>query len=423
MVRGGLVTVLIGLLIAGLVAGALGLPASDAVVLLAIAVGGALAVGAVGLALARRMHAPPLGRQVLVVVLIGFGATLLGAVIAAQAMFVSSHDLKALSVILVGAATVAVIGAQQVASDVDRASRSLGDITRRIGGGASTPALMPRNAPEELNRLGHELQVMQQRLAEAKLREQRIEQSRRELIAWVSHDLRTPLAGVRAMVEALNDGVVEDDETVHRYLRAIQSEADRLAGLVDDLFELSRIEADTLRLSPEPIAVAELVSDALVSAQAVAARRGVALCGRDGGLPDVASVSIPEMNRVLRNLVDNAIRHTPAGGTVTVEVVGRPAAVEVSVSDECGSIADADLDRVFELAYRADPARAPGEGGGLGLAIAKGIVEAHHGTITVTNRDLGCRFVVELPRVDGGRLRRRGTHDLADVGRVEELDR
>jgi signal transduction histidine kinase len=108
---------------------------------------------------------------------------------------------------------------------------------------------------------------------------------------------------------------------------------------------------------------------------------------------------------------------------VTVEVVGRPAAVEVSVSDECGGIADSDLDRVFELAYRADPARAPGEGGGLGLAIAKGIVEAHHGTITVTNRDLGCRFVVELPRVDGGRLRRRGTHDLADVGRVEELDR
>jgi len=397
--RRQLVTVLLGLLVAAVVAAALRLPAKDAAVLLAIALGGALAVGTVGLAAARRMRTPPLGHQVLIVVLIGFGAALLGAVVTARALFVSSHDLKALSVILVGAATVAVLGAQQVAGDVDRASRSLGDVTRRIGAGATARALMPRHAPEELNRLGQELQVMQERLAEAKLHEQRVEQSRRELIAWVSHDLRTPLAGVRAMVEALNDGVVDDPDTVHRYLEAIQRETDRLTGLVDDLFELSRIEADALRLSPEPIAVAELVSDALVSSQAVAAQRGVALRGRDGGMPDLASVSIPEMNRVLRNLVDHAIRHTPAGGTVTVEVVGRPAAVEVAVSDECGGIADDDLDRVFELAYRADAARSPGGGGGLGLAIAKGIVEAHHGTISVTNQDQGCRFVVELPRL------------------------
>jgi signal transduction histidine kinase len=397
--RRQLVAVVVGLLVAVLVAGALQLPAKDSFVLLTVAVGGALAVGTAGLALARRMHAP-LGRQVLVVVLVAFGAALLGAVAAARAMFVSSHDLKVLSVILVGAATVAVVGAQQVAADVDRASRSLGDATRRIGDGASTPAIVPRHAPEELHRLARELELMQARLADAKLREQRVEQSRRELIAWVSHDLRTPLAGIRAMVEALNDGVVDDEDTVHRYLRAIQSETDRLAGLVDDLFELSRIEGDVLRLSPEPIAIAELVSDTLVSAQAVAAQRGVALRGTDGRVGDVASVSIPEMNRVLRNLVDNAIHHTPAGGTVTVEVVGRPAAVEVVVSDQCGGIAEADLDRVFELAYRADPSRAPSGGGGLGLAIAKGIVEAHHGRITVSNKDLGCRFVVELPRVN-----------------------
>jgi signal transduction histidine kinase len=397
--RRQLVAVLVGALLAALVAGALNLPARDSFVLLAIAIGGALAVGTAGLTLARRMHAPPLARQVLVVVLIGFGAALLGTVVAAQAMFVSTHDLNVLLVILVGAATVAVVGAQQVAADVDRAARSLSDVTRRIGDGASTAAVVPPHAPEELNRLARELERMQERLAEAKLHERRVEQSRRELIAWVSHDLRTPLAGVRAMVEALNDGVVDDEDTVRRYLRAIQSETDRLTGLVDDLFELSRIEGDALRLSPEPIAVAELVSDALVSAQAVAAQRGVALHGSDGGAHDVASVSIPEMNRALRNLVDNAIRHTPAGGTVSVEVVGRPAAVEVAVCDECGGIADGDLDRVFELAYRADPARTPNGGGGLGLAIAKGIVEAHHGRITVSNRDHGCRFVVELPRL------------------------
>jgi signal transduction histidine kinase len=180
--------------------------------------------------------------------------------------------------------------------------------------------------------------------------------------------------------------------------------------LVDDLFELSRIQGDALRLCPEPIALAELVSDTLASAQAVAAQRGVALHGCDGDTRDVASVSIPEMNRVLQNLVDNAIRHSPAGGTVTVEVVGGPAAVQVVVSDQCGGIAESDLDRVFELAYRGDPPRTSG-GGGLGLAIAKGIVEAHHGWITAANQDGGCRFVVELPRVgiagcEAGRLGR-----------------
>jgi signal transduction histidine kinase len=396
--RRQVVVVVVGVLAAGLVASALGLPVQDSLLLLVISVGGALAVGTAGLMLTRQMPTPPLARQVLVVVLVAFGAALLGAVAAAQAMFVSAHDLKVLVVILVGAATVAIVGAQQVAADVDRASRSLGDVTRRIGHGTPTRATVPKHAPEELNRLAHELEQMQERLAAAKLREQRIERSRRELVAWVSHDLRTPLAGVRAMVEALNDGVVVDEDTVHRYLRAIQNETDRLAGLVDDLFELSRIEGDALRLCPEPIAIAELVSDAVASAQAVAAQRGVELRGSDGRAPHVALVSIPEMNRVLQNLVDNAIRHSPPGGTVTVEVVGRQAAVEVVVSDQCGGIAEGDLDRVFELAYRADPPRSSG-GGGLGLAIAKGIVEAHHGQITASNQDRGCRFVVELPRV------------------------
>jgi signal transduction histidine kinase len=397
--RRQVVAVVFGLLAAVLLASVLQVPAGDSLFLFTIAVGGALAVGAGGWAFVRRARTRSLGRQVLLVVLIGFGAALLGAVVAARAMFVSTHDLKVLSVILVGAATVAVVGAQQVADDVDRASRTLTDVTRRIGDGATASAIVPRGTPEELARLALELEQMQARLAEARAREQRIQQSRRELIAWVSHDLRTPLAGVRAMAEALNDGVVEDPATVSRYLRAIQAESERLAGLVDDLFELSRIESDALRLSPEPIALAELVGDTVLSAQAIAAQRGVLLREPSCDATDVAAVSVPEMNRVLRNLVDNAIRHTPAGGTVTVDVIGRPSAVEVVVSDECGGIADADLDRVFELAYRADPARTPTGGGGLGLAIAKGIVEAHQGCISVHNRDVGCAFVVQLPRV------------------------
>jgi len=386
-----------GLAVAGLIAALLGVPLADTVALVGISFGVSLVVGVAGrLVLGGRSRR--LARQAVVVVLVAIAGTMLGAVVAAKAMFVSTHDLKALFVILVGAGIVAVLAALHLGEEVDRASRALGDVTRGIGADEAARPTVASSAPEELTRLAHELDAMGQRLDEARAREQRVEQSRRELIAWVSHDLRTPLAGIRAMVEALNDGVVDDPETVERYLVTIQREADRLAALVDDLFELSRIQADALRLSFEPIALAELVSDTLASAQVTAERKGVRLQGHVLDDAGVADLSIPEMGRVLRNLLENAIRHTPPGGTITVEVVGRTDAVEVSVADGCGGIPSGDLDRVFELAYRGDAARSPGGGGGLGLAIAKGLVEAHQGVLTVQNGDVGCCFVVRLPR-------------------------
>ena len=395
-VRQGLV-ILGGLAVAGVIAALLGVPLADTVALVGISFGVSLLVGLAGL-LVLRGRSRRLARQAVVVVLVAIAGTMLGAVVAAKAMFVSTHDLKALFVILVGAGIVAVLAALHLGDEVDRASRALGDVTRGIGADAAERPTVAPSAPEELTRLAHELDAMGQRLDEARAREQRVEQSRRELIAWVSHDLRTPLAGIRAMVEALNDGVVDDPETVARYLVTIQREADRLAALVDDLFELSRIQADALRLSFEPIALAELVSDTLASARVTAERKGVRLQGHVLDDAGVADLSIPEMARVLRNLLENAIRHTPAGGTITVEVVGRTDAVEVSVADGCGGIPSSDLDRVFELAYRGDTARSPGGGAGLGLAIAKGLVEAHRGALTVRNEDRGCCFVVHLPR-------------------------
>ena len=390
--------VLGGLVLAGLISALLGIPPVDAITLVGISFGVSLVVGLVGAVLLARGRSLRLARQAVVVVLVGVAGTMLGAAVAAKAMFVSAHDLKALFVILAGAGVVAVLGALHLGHEVDRASRTLGEITRRVGDEQGDDPTPVAPAPEELTRLAHELDTMRQRLNEARAREQRVEQSRRELIAWVSHDLRTPLAGILAMVEALNDGVVDDGETVARYLATIQREADRLAGLVDDLFELSRIQADALRLSFEPIAVAELVSDALASAQVTAERKGVQLQGHVLDDAGVADLSIPEMGRVLRNLLENAIRHTPTGGTITIEVVGRADAVEVTVADGCGGIPANDLDRVFELAYRGDTARSPGGGGGLGLAIAKGLVEAHQGAISVRNETGGCCFIVRLPR-------------------------
>ena len=197
-------------------------------------------------------------------------------------------------------------------------------------------------------------------------RERALEHSRRELVAWVSHDLRTPIAGIRAMAEALDDGVVADPPEVHRYHLQLVTEADRLARLVDDLFELSRIEADTLALSVETVALDELVSEAVASAAAVAEAKGVRV-GRSPGAaladrtsPPLVVGSVPELGRAMRNLLDNAIRHTPPGGAVVVEVRPDGDAAEVSVRDGCGGIPAADLDRVFDLAYRGDAARSPG---------------------------------------------------------------
>jgi signal transduction histidine kinase len=255
-------------------------------------------------------------------------------------------------------------------------------------------------ATAELDGLSRELATTASRLAESRERERALERSRRELVAWVSHDLRTPLAGIRAMVEALEDGVVDDPETVARYHRTIRQEADRLAGLVNDLFELSRIQAGSLALRYEAVPLDEFIADAISGAAVAARAKGIEVCSQmRTSMPSTVELSTPEMARVVRNLLDNAIRHTPPGGTIIVDVgtdEGETAA-EVSVLDGCGGIPEIDLDRVFEMAFRGDTARTPGEGGGLGLAVARGLVEAHQGDITVHNEGPGCRFVVRLP--------------------------
>lgn len=348
-----------GLAVAGACAWALGLPAGDAAVLVGISFGMALTTYAVGRAAVVRSRNP------VVVALIPVVATALGALLAARAMFVSRHDLAALVVIIVGAGTAGVLAGLTLAAELRRARA---------------------------------------RVAAMADRERALDRSRRELVAWVSHDLRTPIAGIRAMVEALDDGMVAEPGDVRRYHLRLIAEADRLARLVDDLFELSRIEADALQLTLERVPLGELVSDAVASVTAVAHAKGVTLEGKvdgrwEGGAGPAVAGSAPELDRVVRNLLDNAIRHTPVGGTVVVEVRHDGEWAEVSVADGCGGIPADDLDRVFDLAYRGDTARTPAgsTGAGLGLAIARGLVGAHHGDIAVHNERGGCRFTVRLP--------------------------
>ena len=242
---------------------------------------------------------------------------------------------------------------------------------------------------------------------EARARERSAEASRRELVAWISHDLRTPLAGIRAMTEALADGVVAEPAEVSGYVRDIDREARRLSAMVEDLFELSRITAGAVALSLTEVALDEIVGDAIAAERAIAERKRVHLLARPDGSPVVRG-SDPELARAVRNLLSNAIRHTPSDGAVVVTYGADGTEAWLRVSDGCGGIPEADLGRLFDVAYRGSAARtrepAPGEsspgepvGAGLGLAIARGLVEAHRGRIEARNAGSGCLFEVRLP--------------------------
>ncbi|MQA26089.1 MAG: sensor histidine kinase [Micromonosporaceae bacterium] len=334
----------------------------DMLLVIGIALGGSLAVALPGGVLLRLMRGRSVTAHICVLLAVAVGSVLAGIVGAALAMFISPHDLTVLLVVVVVAGAVSL-----------------------------SVALW----------LGRRLAAESVWAAQTRARERRLEASRRELVAWVSHDLRTPLAGLRAMAEALEDHVVTDEATVADYHGRIRAESDRMAGLVDDLFELSRINAGALRLTLATVPLKEVVSDALASASPVAAARHVRLVATAEDWPTVRA-SMPELNRIVANLLLNAVRHTPSDGSVTV-AGGRDVDVGwFSVTDACGGIPESELDRVFDVAFRGEQARTPpsgggAAGGGLGLAIVRGLVEAHRGQVAVSNVGNGCRFVVRLP--------------------------
>jgi signal transduction histidine kinase len=220
-----------------------------------------------------------------------------------------------------------------------------------------------------------------------------LETLRRDLIGWVSHDLRTPLASMRVMIEALADGVVDQPEMVRRYLRTIQGDIRNLSALIDDLFELAQIDAGGLRLEVAPHSLRDLISDTLESMRALTKQKGVDLSGNVAQDVDPVVMAPEKISRVLINLIDNAVRHTPAGGSITVEAwreVGTATQqdrVRVDVRDTGEGIPPTDLPYIFERFYRGEKSRSRATGGaGLGLAIARGIVEAHGGQLWVESQ-------------------------------------
>ncbi|MEU5700699.1 sensor histidine kinase [Streptomyces aurantiacus] len=365
---------------------------NDMTLIALYAFAGAAAAGLAGAGVLRLTRHRSLTVSLAVVVAVAVTAMFAGTLAVAQAMFLSAHDLSVVTTVVAMAAVVSMITALLLGRWVVARSHELAVAARSFGdGGDFTAPDAPATA--ELAAVSRELAATSARLAESRMRERALESSRRELVAWISHDLRTPLAGLRAMSEALEDGVATDPQ---RYLRQIRTEVDHLNDMVGDLFELSRIHAGALALSLSRMSLYDLVGDALAGADPLARQHGVRLVG-DLVEPVPVEVDGKEMSRVLGNLLVNAIRRTPADGTVAVSAERSGDGVVLSVTDGCGGIPEQDLPRVFDTGWRGSDARTPPAGAGLGLAIVQGIVEAHQGRATVHNIAGGCRFEVTLP--------------------------
>jgi signal transduction histidine kinase len=323
-----------------------------------------------------------LGALALVAGAVPLGAVILGGLV----MFHMHADLEILEV-AAAAALGGVLAALVVAELIARRIRSLESAAGRLAAG-DLGARAPASGPRELARLGESFNEMAAGV-------EQLFDARRQLVAWASHDLRTPLASIQAMLEAIEDGLVEPSA----YLPELRAQSRVLGRLVDDLFELAAIDAGALTLELRATPPEEVLESCVRGLQAEASARDVLLETRlDGVLPRVRCAP-EQVERVLLNLLGNALRHTPSDGSVVV--VARPvgAELEVSVEDTGDGIEPGDEARMFDRFWRADRARTRGNGGaGLGLAIARGLVEAQGGRIWAERRaGGGARVAFTLP--------------------------
>ncbi|MGE5221842.1 MAG: sensor histidine kinase [Omnitrophica WOR_2 bacterium] len=319
--------------------------------------------------------------------------------VTARLMFTSQHDLLLATVLLLFATGIAIaLGlffSTTLAERIhllDRTAQAIahGNLTVRV----SIPGR------DEVGALANTFNQMAVQLQAADRKQHELDHLRRDLIAWVSHDLQTPLASIRAVIEALADGIVEDPQTAQRYLRTSQREIGFLSAMIDDLFQMAQLDAGGIPLNKEQCSLSDLISDTLESFSELAARQGITLEGNVIPGIDPVFVDIPRVGRVLNNLVGNALRYTQAGGKVQVMAAPGEQSILVEVSDTGEGIPAQDLPYIFDRFYRSDKSRNRATGGaGLGLAIARGIIEAHGGTISVESEpNVGTRFYFTLPR-------------------------
>lgn len=316
----------------------------------------------------------------------------------AQMMFASQHDLLLAIVLLVFAGGMAMALGYFLSSTItDRVHLLRGAAEQLAEGDLKTR--VPVQGRDEVATLALTFNKMAEQLEAADAKQRELEKMRADLIAWVGHDLQTPLASIRAILEALADGVVDEPETVKRYLNTAQRDVRSLSALIDDLFQMAQLNAGGFQLELEDSSLADLVSDTLESFTELAARQNLTLSGSVDPNLDPVRMDTRRIGRVLNNLIGNAIRHTPAHGEVKVTAWRTNSGVEVSVEDTGEGIRTEDLPHIFDGFYRGEKSRSRATGGaGLGLAISRGIVQAHGGEIKVESEvGNGSRFTFHFP--------------------------
>ncbi len=331
--------------------------------------------------------------------------TLLNIWITARLMFINAHDFALATLLLIFAGGISVSFGYFLSNSL---TQTLRDLVRGAAQVGESDFSIRVNVPgqDEVAQLAQAFNTMTARLAQADSDARALDAARRDLVAWASHDLRTPLASLRAMLDALADGVVADPHTVARYLRQCQAEIARMNAMIDDLFEMAQLDSGHVTLQCEAASLSDLISDTLEAFTARATAKGIALTGSVKPDVDPVWMAPDKIGRVLRNLVENAVRHTPSGGRVELCAEMENGWVMVTVRDSGEGIAPEDLPRVFDRFYRGEKSRTRGEftsgasgGAGLGLAIAKGLVEAHAGRIWAESESgQGTLMKVVLPR-------------------------
>ena len=358
---------------------------------------GVATVAVIELWIARRAHLGSVARQLRLAGAIVVGQLLLSAGLFAALMTSSTQDAVFIAVVAVYAGALGAWGARTVArrmlSDLDALGGGLRaiaggrrDISQRVGGG------------DELARLAAELEGVAVRLGEEEHAHLTAEDARRDLIRSVSHDLRTPITSLRLLSDALDDDLV-DAPTRREYVSRMGTHVRALGGLIDDLFELSRLESGQITWTMEQVALGELVHETVEAMRPEAEARSVSVLAELPGELQFARANPEQIQRVLFNLIHNAIRHTPADGSVTV--CARPARgeVEIEVADTGEGIPEPERERMFTPFVQGTGRSARSDGSaGLGLAIARAIVEAHGGRIWMADAAVGTRVRFSLPR-------------------------
>ncbi len=374
---------------------ALGMGTPDLVATLWLIVGAAVVTAMVAAIAQRSLRDASLRRRFIALPFVAAAVTVANLAFLFLRMAVSDHDTTVVVTLLCYSLAAGLAVALVIARGTGVAVAHLAETARTLGAGDLDARVGPLEAGPELEALGATLDDMAAELSAAQARERAVEQTRRDLTSAVSHDLRTPLSSLRAMIEALDDGVVSDAPTVARYVGEMRRSATQLSDLVDDLFELAQLEAGAIEAETRRARLDDLVASALAAVEPAARAKGLALTADLGAAAD-ADCS-PRVARVLQNLLVNAVRHTPADGTVRLSAERRGDRLALAVEDTGDGIAPEDLPRIFEPFYRGDRARS-GAGAGLGLTLAKRIVETLGGRIIAESTPTeGARFAVDLP--------------------------